>query len=710
MSKVKTSGISRRRHTNSKLGCFNCKRKKIRCNEQLPECGNCVRGRKETCSYLSLSPEDIERIRLTHSLRNSQNKLLNQNYRLPASPPNISTPSSNYESRSLLSSLSPPPLTLEFKFELAGLPIKIPSFHYPEIKFDNFSLNDFPDNGFELSSDNDTLRCNSPNKEGTMLSNGFKQIAYFNPIRSRFTRKITLQDVNTRVVADLTHHGVLGKINLLDLLSDMILELPSVKDLDVLAQAYICLGEAIILNVFRQRQKFMKLASSIDTIIDCLNQSCLERHEYYEIRLRGLFSEFNARKNSMTHSESSTLSEILAYSSYLMTFAVLMMKFDAQSYFHACRGVIKTFQEYSTYMVQRNLQPISTVSFLMSNLQYNIVSINIPSYYPQFIFEIESNLRSLRGLQGMEFVFKFDDDNSTNLRFQKLEFEYRNLLKFLNGNVLPIIFVLRDENYITTYPPMAIYEIFKEWHTIFPSEAMTYKPMTNGKDPSKLEFLNALTTTLYMYYFAIAVSLDALFPACKYLYGMSFMVPTNKFFIRRELMTLDDENPFIQGLHTLGCRLQGHVYYASRIFAFFRRRYVFYHNNIKWSNPYDDLNESNRFETRVIKNTEIPIKSFNTTIIRPEHYPSKRGAECNVKHRLKFTREDEAMIKNTYSRNIETLNFFDETIALQYDCETMLLLRDYRPPDITTNDRPRLEVKDINQYYDDRTKILNSLQ
>ncbi|EGW34712.1 uncharacterized protein SPAPADRAFT_57774 [Spathaspora passalidarum NRRL Y-27907] len=515
-----------------------------------------------------------------------------------------------------------------------------------------------------------------------MLPNGIKQTMHFTSIISRFKRKITLEDVNARAVADLTHHGVLGKVNLLDLLSDMILELPKKKDSDVLAQAYVCLGEAIILNIFRRRQKYMTNFLYTNSI-NSLNQSCLERHGYCESRIRSLFVDLSTKKNFLTHDEMSNLSEVLAYSSYLMTFAVLMMKFGAQSYFHSCKGVITTFEEYTIYMMERNLQPISTVSFLMNNLQYNIVSINIPSYNPQFIFEIESNVRCLDFIFNNSFTFQ---DESISLRFQ--------------------LILLRDENYVTTYPPVVIYEIFKEWHTIFPSEAMTYTLFKNDAHSVEAVFLNALSTTFYMYYFAVAASLDALFPACKYLYGMSFMVPTNKFFIKREIMALDKENPYIQGLLRFDCRLQGHIYYASRVFAFFRRRYVFYHNNVKWSNPYDDLTDETRFETRVIKNTEIPIKSFNTTLIRPEHYPTTKGS-VNF-NSLTFTREDESMMHNAYSRNIETLNF-DETFVLQYDCETMLLLRDYRPPDITNNDRPRLEIKDINQYYEDRTKILNSL-
>lgn len=49
----------RRTHKKSHLGCRNCKQRRIKCNEQLPVCGQCSKS-KLTCSYLSLTQKEIE--------------------------------------------------------------------------------------------------------------------------------------------------------------------------------------------------------------------------------------------------------------------------------------------------------------------------------------------------------------------------------------------------------------------------------------------------------------------------------------------------------------------------------------------------------------------------------------------------------------------------------------------------------------------------
>ncbi|CUS20718.1 LAQU0S01e13058g1_1 [Lachancea quebecensis] len=55
--------VTRRRHRNSRLGCDECKKRRIKCDETLPECRNCQnrqkRGAGERCSYLSMSEEEI---------------------------------------------------------------------------------------------------------------------------------------------------------------------------------------------------------------------------------------------------------------------------------------------------------------------------------------------------------------------------------------------------------------------------------------------------------------------------------------------------------------------------------------------------------------------------------------------------------------------------------------------------------------------------
>lgn len=49
---------SRRKHKNSKNGCSNCKKRRVKCSEELPSCANCVR-RKVKCGYLDYTEEQL---------------------------------------------------------------------------------------------------------------------------------------------------------------------------------------------------------------------------------------------------------------------------------------------------------------------------------------------------------------------------------------------------------------------------------------------------------------------------------------------------------------------------------------------------------------------------------------------------------------------------------------------------------------------------
>ena len=98
-------------------------------------------------------------------------------------------------------------------------------------------------------------------------------------------------------------------------------------------------------------------------------------------------------------------------------------------------------------------------------------------------------------------------------------------------------------------------------------------------------------------------------------------------------------------------------------------------------------------------------------MIRPEHYPTRINKDKeNGTNSPIYTREDDTMNKQLYARNIETLDFFDMNSILQYDFETMLLLRDYRPMvDQFTVNRNALDISVIREYYNDKTILLNSL-
>ncbi|RQM07974.1 hypothetical protein DH86_00000845, partial [Scytalidium sp. 3C] len=49
----------RKGHKKSRRGCYNCKRRKVKCQETFPECTNCIRNRLE-CVYPPPKPPSIQ--------------------------------------------------------------------------------------------------------------------------------------------------------------------------------------------------------------------------------------------------------------------------------------------------------------------------------------------------------------------------------------------------------------------------------------------------------------------------------------------------------------------------------------------------------------------------------------------------------------------------------------------------------------------------
>lgn len=56
--------IPRRKHRNSKLGCATCKRRRVKCKENLPACSNCLKHGSH-CDYLDYTAQQLEDFRRT---------------------------------------------------------------------------------------------------------------------------------------------------------------------------------------------------------------------------------------------------------------------------------------------------------------------------------------------------------------------------------------------------------------------------------------------------------------------------------------------------------------------------------------------------------------------------------------------------------------------------------------------------------------------
>lgn len=62
----------KKRHSNSKNGCRNCKQRKQKCDENLPICNFCQK-KNLPCSYLTMTPFQIHRIKESHAINSRKN-------------------------------------------------------------------------------------------------------------------------------------------------------------------------------------------------------------------------------------------------------------------------------------------------------------------------------------------------------------------------------------------------------------------------------------------------------------------------------------------------------------------------------------------------------------------------------------------------------------------------------------------------------------
>lgn len=700
MPKRKLSATStRRRHTNSKLGCSNCKRKKIRCDEGLPECGNCSRGKRDRCSYLSLSSAESNRIKLTHSLRKSQNKLLNQDYRLPASTW-TKIPASQ-------APVEKPDAILEFRFELQKLPLPIPSTRYPSIEFSNSFIFDFNDR-FQ-TTDIDDSPILDENKLH-MLPHGMLSPSEFKPLNYAKIAGKRLKETSqpTVIHPDCRHHEFQGSVSLLDHFHDFLYE-TSVKYLspnhETLLEAFASLGFGVIVNQLYHKIKSHRFRELM-TYLDGLTKRCLDQLITSVEKLRSLSEEFNRDLKDEDMPLLSFKACIVGYTSYFLTRTSIALRFSIERYRRSRKGVFPAIETYCQIAALKGYETRPEFEFVRNNIQFNIKSILIPSYYPQFLFEVYDNLKSL------EYVYhaKLSIQNSELSMIQsRLQYQYHSLLEMFHTELLPVLYLTRNEDSVTVYTCTVMFEIAKLWISIFPTEAIVYYPKIDDRYPQESQFLEDLAKTLYMYFYAVSVSLDAVFPACKHLFSVSFMPPTSRFFYDRKTMTTSVDNEYHKVLNSQAL-LQRHNYYSMRLYAFFRRRYSFYLIYLKVSDNNTYTLENRLKPRRIFNLLESTIKSFNTTLIRPEHYPTRNEAIVVEDPDIPvITRTDEAMTKKMYTRNIETLNFFKSSI-LQFDHETMLLLRDYRPPDDgSTITLTKVPLESVEKYSEDRSILLDQL-
>lgn len=776
---------TRRKHTNSKLGCLNCKRKKIRCDETLPACLNCSKSNREPCSYLSLSVQEIYRIKLTHSLRQNQNSKIKQDYRLPTSSlkkgqkSDLPSPIHDSKASSILGDSFLGSLVLEIEFELQDLPINIPDFAYPVIQFrnttaDNYDGVDLPspepgtsENEMEIPvvskaitrttgsiSSHDSYHSSTQYLPSLSPATSTDSASDVHSLRSKFSSEIQIgpllfydpnassskrqqnlegahkanivfknyrrQEIPTRFKDEMlqdcrqaifSSRFLPGSVSLLDSVQDIM------AHANFSYEAYECLMMATMLLSRSGKAVYLGNKSKYDGLCDYSRfisetyKLCDEWREKsvqcIEAYVSKLYSPYESNPQEAV---------ALCYTSCFISVSMLLLWYDYRSYIKSATGVSYLMYNLCPLLEQRPNDVPGEFKYLMRQLQYIIKSISIPSYQPTFLYEFKSNFLKLVNFynssdQFMSCVAVEDEGDLYEIlqTYKRLSYYYNCLSDFLVNSLLPVVFTKRDPSTVCVYSPELIYELWGKWFSIFPGDTEVQPPY-NSRYPQESAYLADLSSTLFMYYYALLVAMDAIMPSVKYLFSVSFLVLNNEFFNNKDIFKSNEDNYLSLAFKPREYLLKNN-YYTMRLFAFFRRRFSFFIDNTQYINdsPYTPYVQMNRLFSRCIPNVqEVYIRDFNTTLIRPEHYPTRKAISAEELESPSvscvLTRSEEEDLA-MYARNIEKLNFCNDVI--QYDTESKLLIKDYRPFEQNSDEhRLILSLNTLKEYYEDRALLL----
>lgn len=466
---------------------------------------------------------------------------------------------------------------------------------------------------------------------------------------------------------------------------------------ELINQSLIVLGQVIILNEMKATKKYNPDKFS-EHLIDSSERKGLERFEHLLISFEAGMNQLHLSNKCSEDSLSLTLAN------YCLSYCNLLLNSSSESYVKLNNNIFKIFNIHSKLNPQ---EPNVYTTQLSSMINKDIICINLPSYDPKFLVEMIGNLDKFQiNIFKLEDVYKFKLNEKLNHYYNKLVIQYYSLIKFLKVDLLPIIQSCRDEKFISTYSSSVILTLLKKWYLTFPRELISF----NSKmipNPNSFEglYLKDVTICLYMYYNCVSVILDSIFPASNYLFNLSFNF--NDLFENElakssfsKYMIVDKTNPLTNSSKKLvesfkiSDFLQRNNFLTNRIYSFFKIRNKFLTTSIirqDYLSLNPDLSIEDRMKSRVLKNyLEIPIANFNNTLIRPEHYPTSIHSHYDLLLKDKlvnliYTRVDDIFNKKMFSRNIETLNFFQPNCFLQFDYSSKFLLNDYRNSDEIEN-------------------------
>lgn len=716
--KDKSIKITRKKHKKSRVGCPQCRKRKVKCDETLPACMKCV-DRKAKCGYLDYDERELDIVKLAHWEAEGADPT-----EMPIRP-QVFNPEKDVM---ILNKLSPP--WIDRNYEAVSTSSTSQGFDHENTSPYHSNLN--ASNLDSSTTINTTINTN---------------------ISTNLNRN-TSTSISSSINSNLNANASLNAS-----MDSLLQSGESVTDFRTISD-----------NIVRERYGGLPNYRSPH----------FDNHEKFGMKMirheiKGIEQEKNPLLDKLFNNSLSTFSIksyvkeitcrqfLFGWKKYPLFHCSLMIGIgpflstrpELEPWFLASRGIcinyiIKMLSKSDSYLINdHNVIPLirsavyldASSVFLkgkvnyQQHFQFSAGPISIvqrvysdPANFPQSIYTLRRFAEAIIFTAKFIWVPQYDttalvefsgvlkEFGETYLKNKNIQYQettlthYYNLVEFLEfclnlfENEKPI-----EPNLVVRYPIDKLYELMQRWFAIVPTECIAFDGATAIHPAEKV---------FYVFWFATFKLLEAVISSCRYLFSFfldGFFLPYhfNKTVIYTTLNAYGDDN------------LRWTFNYCCRIIAFFDLRisYILKHPTLSEPVPNFFNSLKNRFKAKPLEIEEEFVTSFKRTVIKRAHYPIAKiklpTRHGSISSSLSLQSDDEDGFKGFGSSvssidEVKHENYYADLVH-NFNEESSLLNNDYDPrlTDPIFNERlvhQKADLEFIAKYIEDRKTIVRYVE
>ena len=484
------------------VGCANCKKRRIKCNEELPVCGQCTKSNLK-CSYSSLSDKEIESRKRNKLLASS----VNDKWKVDGKPGHVSTqtppstsndsnggesPGSNnvyhYRASSSHSSINLPPIQhLTSMTASSGLAIPISGTAMPPTPpFGSYnSSNYMTTSPVSMSSPAASVSASSSTSNGNLPS--ISSLSIFSDT------EIPTSASKLKIV----QHGF---------------------ETDVMRSVYMMWMCTVIQSAYEHTALYHAVMAFSYGFLAVKEGDGDSKYKYDADKHR--FIALQELQEELGKSAFNQTDALLA-TSLVLSWDFFFQDQNISSYITLSKGLAAVLEK-----VQLSVATATASASCMSDALFqSMKAINLPRYDPTFVKELGRKIESIG-----DFIAS-SKDNLLIEEHKALKRMVDGVSEFLDTHVERKV----NESGASYYPPTFLFKLLWNWLRSFPSHGLYIEPKVSNKDQLP-------AVVLYTYYHAVTRALDALFPEVRYLFQFGFIGPVDLVGIENSVNSLLGED------------------------------------------------------------------------------------------------------------------------------------------------------------------------